>query len=85
MSMSAPIYEAEFSMSTPTRFIVPSEFSMSTPILEAEMSMPVLGKARKLTSRRLTESMSMSAPIYESEFSMSSPIFEAEFSASMSL
>jgi hypothetical protein len=49
------------------------------------MSMPVLGKARKLTSRRLTESMSMSAPIYESEFSMSSPIFEAEFSASMSL
>jgi hypothetical protein len=63
MSISLPIYEAEFSMSTPTRFIVPSEFSMSAPIVEAEMSMPVLGKARKLTSRRLTESMSMSAPI----------------------
>jgi hypothetical protein len=31
MSMSAPIFEAEASLSMPTRFVVPAEFSMSIP------------------------------------------------------
>ncbi len=32
MSMSAPIFEAEASISMPTRFIVPAELSMSMPL-----------------------------------------------------
>ncbi len=33
MSVSAPIFEAEASLSMPTRFVVPAEFSMSIPDL----------------------------------------------------
>jgi hypothetical protein len=40
MSMSAPIFEAEASISMPTRFIVPAEFSMSMPLPKSAPAPP---------------------------------------------
>ena len=91
MSMSAPIFEAEASISMPTRFVVPAEFSMSMPMPKSTPD-KVFAKSekpegRKLAARRrLMESMSMSAPIFEAEASISMPtrfVVPAEFSMSM--
>jgi hypothetical protein len=61
-------------------FIVEAEMTL---LMSAAVTEPKV-KARKLHARILTESMFMSAPIFEAEMSMGSmPLLEAEMSLSM--
>jgi hypothetical protein len=53
MSMPAGIVEAEFSLSTPSRFIVPADFSLSLSMVEVEVAedVAVLSKGSKSSKR----------------------------------
>jgi hypothetical protein len=89
MSMSAPIFEAEASISMPTRFIVPAEFSMSMPLPKSAPAAPeeeaedvekprLFAKTEKPARRTLADRRHLMESM-----SMSAPIFEAEASISM--
>ncbi len=96
--MSAPIFKAEASLSMPTRFVVPAEFSMSIPdstpaAMEEEganEAAPVkeVGPAEEpvkiftKSEKPGRRTLSARRPLMES-MSMSAPIFKAEASLSM--
>jgi hypothetical protein len=91
MSMSAPIFEAEASLSMPTRFVVPAEFSMSIPDLtpaameeEGADEGPIEEPVKMFTKSEKPGRRTLSARRHLMEsMSMSAPIFEAEASRSM--
>jgi hypothetical protein len=91
MSMSAPIFEAEASLSMPTRFVVPAEFSMSIPdstpaAMEEESADdgPVEEPVKMFAKSEKPGRRTRSARRYLIEsMSMSAPIFEAEVSLSI--
>jgi hypothetical protein len=98
MSMSAPIFEAEASLSMPTRFVVPAEFSMSIPdSIPAAMEEEGADEAPAVKEIGPVEKPVKMFPKSENpgrctrstrrhlmeSMSMSAPIFEAEASLSM--
>ncbi len=89
--MSAPIFKAEASLSMPTRFVMPAEFSMSIPDLtpaameeEGADDGPVEEPVKMFTKSEKPGRRMRSARQHLIEsMSMSVPIFKAEASLSI--